>query len=113
MTDTIEFDTEEIIAEQAREAVAKGAALLDERNPGWDAKIDLDGLYVGDSTECVLGQLYGRYLDGQTELGLSNSQGVSYGFDTWFRKEEHPDEQYDMGDLQTAWEELINERRFK
>jgi len=42
----------------ARRAVAKGAALLDERTPGWASKIDLEELYLGDGRRCVLGQLF-------------------------------------------------------
>jgi hypothetical protein len=38
--------------------VKRGAALLDERIPGWDQRIDLDTLRIADSGQCVLGQLY-------------------------------------------------------
>lgn len=41
-----------------REAAAKGAALLDERMPGWHARIDLDRLDLADGKQCVLGQLF-------------------------------------------------------
>jgi hypothetical protein len=40
------------------ERVAAGAAWLDEREPGWEGRIDLDALSLGDSCKCVLGQLH-------------------------------------------------------
>lgn len=49
--------------DQARQAVAKGAALLDERNPGWRERINLGTLEIGSVYDCVLGQLYGE-MDG-------------------------------------------------
>jgi hypothetical protein len=36
--------------------VARGAALLDEKLPGWDQRIDLDNLDLGNKCNCVLGQ---------------------------------------------------------
>lgn len=38
-------------------AAAKGAALLDEKAPGWDAHIDLDTLDLNRFTTCIIGQL--------------------------------------------------------
>jgi len=47
--------------ETAAASVAKGAALLDEKDPGWwradtDRAIDLDELELEDAQRCVLGQ---------------------------------------------------------
>ena len=39
--------------------VARGAALLDERIPGWDQRIDLDTLDIDSCQNCVLSQLFG------------------------------------------------------
>jgi hypothetical protein len=39
------------------ERVAKGAALLDEREPGWWRDIDVDRLDLSSPCRCVLGQL--------------------------------------------------------
>jgi hypothetical protein len=46
------------------ERVARGAAKLDEVNPGWRASIDGANLRMGGCASCVLGQLYGNYVDG-------------------------------------------------
>jgi hypothetical protein len=44
--------------ERIRKHVARGAAFLDEKRPGWADRIDLDSLSLEDCTMCVLGQEY-------------------------------------------------------
>lgn len=41
----------------AEDRVAAGAALLDEKLPGWHDQIDTETLEMGDECRCVLGQL--------------------------------------------------------
>lgn len=47
--------------EQARERVARGVALLDEKRPGWERLIQLGSLNLSTCHECVLGQLGGTF----------------------------------------------------
>jgi hypothetical protein len=47
---------------QAR--VARGVALLDEKQPGWDALVDPRHLNIEDCGDCVLGQVYRNKGDG-------------------------------------------------
>lgn len=42
----------------AKTAVAKGVALLDEKVPGWRDRIDWGALAMCDSDYCILGQLF-------------------------------------------------------
>lgn len=60
--------------------VAKGAALLDEKKPGWERQIDLDELDVQSSTSCVTAQLSDArwYAAGMEELGLTGGNGGTY-----------------------------------
>lgn len=58
-----------LTAEAARVRAARGAALLDDRDPGWAAQIDADSLALGDGAACVLGQLWGEY-----RLGLGRAR---------------------------------------
>lgn len=58
-----------LTADAARSRAARGAALLDDRDPGWAGRIDTDGLALGDGAACVLGQLWGEY-----RLGLGRSR---------------------------------------
>lgn len=60
--------------------VARGAALLDEKHPGWDRLIDLETLDMTSGTRCVLGQLYGTLDDGEAVLGLGRAQTARHGF---------------------------------
>ena len=70
-----------------KERVQKGIELLDkEIGSSWIDKVDLGLLDLGSCTECVLGQLFGRYMEGCTQLGLRFmeeivSPGGEYGFD--------------------------------
>ena len=50
------------------ERVARGAALLDEKQPGWAAQIATDHLAMQDCGRCILGQLYGHYSAGYEKL---------------------------------------------
>jgi hypothetical protein len=90
------------------ERVAAGAALLDEAEPGWDQRIDLDLLDIMDSCGCPAGQPDGRgYGAGLTALGLAEESparlaelgfhwGAAFG---------------DIDALNAAWRELIEARR--
>jgi hypothetical protein len=78
-----------VSAYDAAERVTKGAALLDERVPGWPARIDLSRLDLSDGCRCALGQLwaddapyYEPYVYGLAALGLDglDEGGGEYGF---------------------------------
>ena len=60
------------------ERVQRGMALLDEKNPGWERKIDLKILNMVDRHACILGQLYTEYSLGLGPLAISS--GIPYGF---------------------------------
>lgn len=76
MTNTTELTNEE--------RVEKGAALLDEQNPGWYKRINLDTLDQCDPSLCILGQLYGAWYTGNrilSDFAENNDLDYSYGFD--------------------------------
>lgn len=72
----------------AAELVARGAALLDEKRPGWAAEIDLTVLDLSNSCRCVLGQIYtpaspletSGFIAGLDLLGLDGDEDVEHGF---------------------------------
>jgi len=88
------------------ESVARGAALLDEKLPGWDERIDLAGLELSSCYRCVLGQLFARspgreitpYGLGIWVLGID--RGSRYGFDG-----------DDADELNGEWRRVIAARR--
>ena len=93
--------------------VARGAALLDEKRPGWWRDIDLARLDLRYGCTCIVGQVEHLedeedYTDALAALGLEHewTEG-DYGFDATSVYEF--DEQ--LGDLAAAWRELITLRR--
>jgi hypothetical protein len=90
------------------ERVARGAALLDGRRPGWAEAVDLDELELSSCQYCVLGQLYGDFYAGRTALGLRESEiSAPYGFDIYSTRE--GDEDFEA--LAEEWRKLIRARR--
>ena len=61
-----------ITAEAARQRAARGAAYLDEVDPGWHRLVDADALDLGSRHACVLGQRYGGFRPGLARAGLIN-----------------------------------------
>ena len=59
-----------------KQQVQCGIALLDERAPGWRAKVDLDALNM--RFNCTLKQVFGDYREGLVKvgLGIKHSDGV-------------------------------------
>lgn len=88
----------------AEERVAKGAAMLDKRTPGWAERLPrLSRLSIGSANNCVLGQLYDCYSDGRRILGMSFLDCERYGFIEWRRGHVLP--------LTRAWRQFIRDRR--
>lgn len=97
------------------ERVERGAAWLDEHEPGWELKIDLGELNLASCYKCILGQVYGRYENGLKVLARDLLESSIYaervdvmeenlGFDIGF------DEPIIYADLGKSWTSLIKER---
>jgi hypothetical protein len=99
------------------ERVARGAALLDEKEPGWDKRIDLGKLMMWDGCRCILGQVYGSYARTCNELFLGNwDDAEAHGFnasdeDGYGKPVPEHEWHHALGELDTAWRELIKSRR--
>lgn len=90
--------------------VERGAALLDEKLPGWEKKIDLDVLDLSSCSECVAAQIadkrgleYTRFERGLKKLGVETQKSHMFGFSiygngTYLR-------------LTESWKKLIEARR--
>lgn len=92
----------------AREAVMRGAALLDERRPGWHREIDSRRLYVSNCQYCVLGQLYGQYIHGLNALGITPWQSADYGFHS--SRGNSSSHGFSYGELDSAWRAQVRIR---
>lgn len=86
------------------ERVAAGAEWLDQHEPGWVERIDLDRLDLASACRCVLGQLDTYYYAAACyRLGIdTKTQAYQLGFNDADARFTH---------LTTAWRELIQQRR--
>lgn len=62
----MELETEEM--DFLRERVIHGARVLDRFEPGWRERINLERFAITDCMDCILGQLFGDYIDGLNNL---------------------------------------------
>lgn len=86
--------------------VARGAALLDQRLPGWYGAVEVDRLNIADPQACILGQVYGSYYRGLHRLfgpdGVDDAtDSLMHGFNGTLGQMSH---------LNRAWQEAIRDR---
>lgn len=62
----------QITPEAARQRVARGAAYLDEVDPGWWQRLDATVLELSHGQSCVLGQLHGGFEHGLSRASILN-----------------------------------------
>lgn len=93
-----DFDSVEQIGSRR---VCNGAEWLDAVHPGWEHKIDLSTLDIGDGCFCICGQLMGGFYDvAEMTDRVLGSQGRHWLYNHGF-----------IDDLDTeAWVELIKGR---
>jgi hypothetical protein len=93
--------------------VEKGVALLDEKVPGWETRVDPDALHMWNMRHCVLGQLFQDYMIGLRELGLSDESAVEYGFDrrTSLLEDSIEEINESWAALDSSWRSVIRSRR--
>jgi hypothetical protein len=96
----------------ARERVSAGARWLDEVEPGWAERIDLDDFRLADGRRCILGQLYGSFCDGLDTHDLEYDEAEMYGFylDNLDGKYDHWDEGLIWIRLEDQWIAEIKSR---
>ena len=63
------------------DAVASnGARLLDAHAPGWFDNVSAEDLRLASTCDCVLGQLFGEYMEARILLGITAVEAANYGF---------------------------------
>lgn len=65
---------QDITPAYAEARAARGAAYLDDVDPGWFERVDPETLALGDGHCCVLGQLHGEF-----RLGLGRTAILQFG----------------------------------
>lgn len=99
------------------ERVAAGAAWLDQHEPGWWQRINLDRLNLNSECNCILGQLHGRYNDAPAvgAAALNGDGGSHYAILRWALPLgfalDWDDCRTDGRELTAAWRDLISARR--
>ncbi len=86
-----------------RERVAEGAAILDAEYPTWFEQIDRSTLNMGNTSLCVLGQVFGNFNEACERLDIS-------GFDEGFYGDPTGQYQAEQAALQDLWIEVITQR---
>lgn len=107
-----------VTLDAARQRAGRGAALLDEADPGWAQRVDPGALHLGDGQACVLGQLHGEYRRGLGRarvIDLSSAPGrfvspVDLGFQA-VGDLGAAAESLDYSYLTRAWREEVDGRR--
>ena len=107
-----------VTAAQAQARVERGAAYLDEIDPGWYRRIDPDTLELSSGRACVLGQLHGEFRRGLSRTHLldlssaprANLSPVAYGF-RCVQGVPNDVQDQDYALLNQAWHTAIRERR--
>ena len=66
-----------------KKQVQRGVKLLDFEIPNWRMGIDIETLDMDRQSECILGQLYGNYVDG---LYLLHPFAMTSGGSLWARR---------------------------
>jgi hypothetical protein len=97
------------------ENVARGAALLDQKIPGWEHQINVASLDIGSCNDCIIGQLFGGYYPDRLD-SLFNCRvyeddycknRVEHGF-TWDR---YDDSNVAADQLTQCWKHEIYKRK--
>lgn len=68
------------VSSDVRLDVARGVAILDAHRPGWRNLVDVKRLDMLDPKHCVLGQVFGGYNRGLSELSLGGDEPWRHGF---------------------------------
>lgn len=107
-----------VTLDAARLRAGRGAAYLDDADPGWPTRLDPATLELADGAHCVLGQLHGGFRDGLlrarildlSSAPLASLSPVDLGFQA--RRDLGDEvEALDYAFLNRAWREAIAERR--
>lgn len=94
------------------ERVAKGAALLDVKTPGWWRRIDLSRLDMNCAERCVSGQSLGDYHESATEMfGDDWDAPAAHGFNAAGGERNWVEWESEMAGLDAEWRRVIGARR--
>lgn len=101
------------VIDEVKVRVARGARLLDEREPGWASRVAIDRLAMSHCDLCIIGQVFGegyrgglRYLFASDEI--EEDEDVECGFKWDAFGGDSPIPEYDA--LARAWRDEVVKR---
>lgn len=98
------------LKERIEERVARGVGWLDANRTDWWDAIDLNWFILSSPCRCVLGQLYGDYMDSPLVEEHGDEAGVERGFNAGGG--EWKDATFaEFEALEREWRRVIAERR--
>lgn len=101
-----------MIATLLADRVAEGVKMLDALQPGWYKEIDLEILDLEGTDTCVLGQLYGGWVEGTEYLGIDGDRYLQshYGFE--LTEEEYSGPRWLFEALTDEWRKVIADKLY-
>lgn len=95
--------------------VAKGAALLDVKRPGWEKEVNVYSINMNSPYDCILGQIYHNYEWGLDSLELEgNWSAKRHGFElTGWQRRDFASAQLNGQKIKDAWIDEIKSRKSK
>lgn len=102
--DEVRTPAEKLYDAEVKERVLRGMELLRRKHgENWVDMINCETLKLSSESRCVLGQIYGDYVPGREDLGLSQKEAALHGFDLF-----HDDSDGDTWEsLEAAWRDEI------
>jgi hypothetical protein len=98
-----------------KDQIEAGAKLLDEKlGQGWEDRLDLEKLDLGDDCNCIVGQLYGNFWKDAPRLFPEGSNVIKASISHGFNTDPVYDPDADDGILHALtleWKAYIQERR--
>lgn len=101
------------VNQQQRENAQRGAAWLDQLQPGWAARINPERLKMQSCLDCILGQIFGNYNEGLILAGFPLSPITlrhPKGADDWAFHHGFLGDDWNRGHLTDAWKHEITLR---
>lgn len=102
-----------MITQEFKDYVSAGVALLDEKFPSWENRVNLEEFSMNSFHSCILGQLYSGYYNGTYRLDLTDEEAALHGFypgDAWYDSR-GDDENGTSADITDYWKSVILQKR--
>ena len=77
----VDYEERLVMDIDVEERVNEGAAWLDEVDPGWELKIDLGKLHMASCQQCIVGQVFGNFMQLENRMPLEEFTNADSGYE--------------------------------